>query len=58
MGKYLIKIFIRELHSDLIKSKNEGGLSEVWNGNTLLVSDTGLRYIIPVNVKKFTPRYK
>ena len=59
VGKYLIQISIRELHNDLIKSKNEGGLiSEVWNGNILLVSDTGLRYIIPVNVKTFTPRYK
>ena len=58
MGKYLIQIFIRELHNDLIKPKNEGGLSEVGNGNKLLVCDTGLRYIIPVNVKKFNPRYE
>ena len=56
--KYLIQISIRELHNDLIKTKNEGGISEVWNGNKLLVSDIGLRYIIPVNVKKLTPRYK
>ena len=26
--------------------------------NKILVSDTGLRYIIPVNIKKFTTRYK
>ena len=58
VGKYLIQIYIRELHNDLIKSKNEGGLDEVWNSKKLLVSDTGLRYIIPLNVKKFTPRYK
>ena len=58
VGKYLIQISIREVHNDLIKSKNEGGISEVWNGNKLLVSDTGLRYVIPVNVKKFTSRYK
>ena len=41
VGKYLIQISIRELHNDLIKSKNEGGLSGLWNGNRLLVSDTG-----------------
>ena len=29
VGKYLIQISIRESHNDLIKSKNEGGLSEV-----------------------------
>ena len=57
-GKDLIQISIRELHNDLIKSKNEGCLDEVWNGKKLLVSDTGLRYMIPINIKKFTPRYK
>ena len=57
-GKYLIQISIRELHNNLIKSKNEGGLEEVWNGKKLLVSDTGLRYMIPTNVKKLTSRYK
>ena len=28
IGKYLIQISIRELHNDLIKIKNEGGLNE------------------------------
>ena len=37
VGKYLIQISIKELHNDLIKSKNEGGINEVWNGNKLLV---------------------
>ena len=58
VAKYLIQISIRGIDNDLIKSKNEGGINEVWSGNKLLVSDTGLRYIIPVNVKRFTPRYK
>ena len=58
VGKYLIHISIRELHNYLIKSKNGGGLEEVQNGKQLLVSDTGLRYMIPIDVKKFTPRYK
>ena len=56
VGKYLIQISIRELHNDLIKSKNEGGFSDVWKRNTLLVSGTGLRYIIFINVKQFTTR--
>ena len=51
VGKYLIQISIRELHNDLIKSKNEGCLEEVWNGKKLLVSDTGLRYMIPINAR-------
>ena len=58
VDKYSIQISIRELHNDLIKSNNKGGLNESWNGKKLLVSDTGLRYIIPITVKKFTTRYK
>ena len=53
-----IIVSIRDLHNGSIKSKNKGELNKVWRGNKLLESDTGLRYIIPINVKKFTPRYK
>ena len=58
VDKYLIQISIRELYYDLIKSKNEGGLDEVWNSKKLLVSDTGLRCMILINVKKITPMAK
>ena len=51
-------IVVREFHNDLIKSKNEGGLNEVWKCNKVLVSGTGLCYIILINVQIFTPRYK
>ena len=57
-SKSLIRVSIGELCNDLIKSKNEGGLSEVQNGNKLLVSDTDLWYIISINVNTFTTRYK
>ena len=57
VGKYSIQVLIRKFQNDLIQSKSEGGLSELWKGNTLLVSDTGLRYIISINVKKVIPRY-
>ena len=30
VAEYLIQISLRELHNDLIKGINEGGLSEVW----------------------------
>lgn len=53
IGNYLIQISILELHYDLIKVIEEGGLSEFWKRNTLLVSDTALRLIIPANVKIF-----
>ena len=49
--KYLIQISFRELHDDLIKSNNKGDLNEAWKGKKLLVSDTDLRYIIPINIQ-------
>ena len=58
VDKCVIQIFIRKFHNDLIKLKDKGCLEEFWNGEKSLVSDTGLRYTIPINVKKFTPRYK
>ena len=51
VGKYLMQISIRELYNDLIKLKNEGGLSKILKGYTWLVSDTGLQCIISINVK-------
>ena len=41
VGKYSIQVLIRKFQNDLIQSKSEGGLSELWKGNTLLVCDTG-----------------
>ena len=54
--KYVIQIYIRELHDDLIKTNDECRLSEVCKNKNLLVSYTGLCFIIPTYVKTFTPR--
>ena len=58
IGKCLIKMYIRELHNDLIEPKNERELSEVWKGNKLLASNISVRCINSINVNKFTARYK
>ena len=58
VGKLLLTRLVRELHNDLIKDVNEGGLKDVWNGNKLLVSETGLSFLLPDQLKKFTPSYK
>ena len=47
----------RQLHNNLIKSKNKGRLSEVWKDNKQLVSDTGVCCIITINIKTCTPSY-
>ena len=58
VGKLLLQFSERELHNDLIKSEKLDGLPRVWNNKKLLVSDTALRYLMPRQVKKSTPRYK
>ena len=58
VGKWLIQLSTHALHNDLIKTKDEGGSNQVWKDKNLLVSDTDLRFIIPIYVKTFTPRYK
>ena len=37
---------------------NEGDLLNVWNDNKLLVSETAFRFLLPPQLKKFTPKYK
>ena len=58
VGKLLLTRSVRELHNDLIKYVNEGSLKDVWNGNTLLVSGTDLRFLLPDQLKKCTQSYK
>ena len=44
--------------NDLIKDVNDVGLKDVWNDNEILVSETGLIYLLSDQLEKFTPRYK
>ena len=37
---------------------SNGDLVCVWKNNKLLVSGTILRYLSPIQLKKYTPRYK
>ena len=48
-GKLLLTYSLRELHNDLIKDINDGGLKDVWNNNKLLVSETGLIFCYLIN---------
>ena len=47
----LLTYSLRELHNDLIKDINDGGLKDVWNDNKLLVSETGLIFCYLINWK-------
>ena len=55
VGTLLLRYSVRELHNDLIKDVNEGGLLDIWNDNKLLVSEIALRFLLPPQLKKFTP---
>ena len=53
VSKLLLQVSIRELHNDLIEE-----LPEAFKYGVRLVSDTKLRQMIPLQVKKMTDRYK
>ena len=53
--KYLLQIPICELHSDLIKPKQDGGLVEACDDNgRVIISDSKLCKLIPPNVKSMS----
>ena len=41
-----------------LNQKTKGGLSEIWKEQKLLLTDTGLRFIIHKYILKITPRYR
>ena len=47
VGKLLLTRLVREFYNDLIKDVNDGGLKDIWNDNKLLVSETGLKFVLP-----------
>ena len=52
MPKYFLQIPICELHSDLIKPAQDGGLAEARDDNgKVIISDFNLCKLIPPNVK-------
>ena len=56
----LIGISVRDIHNDMIKPSNNGGLASVVDSMTqkLLISDTSLRLLIPPQVRKVTPKLR
>jgi hypothetical protein len=64
VGKLLREISIRELHNDLIRKGTEGGglvagLASARDATgKVLISDTALRYLLPVQLKPMTERHK
>ena len=56
--KLLLQIPIRELHNDMIKSPDDGGLPEAFDANgNVIISDTTLRKLMPPQIKKMSHRH-
>jgi hypothetical protein len=58
MARLLLEIPFRELHNDLIKSVEEGGLECARKDGKVVISDTSLRYFIPKQLRRMTNRHK
>jgi hypothetical protein len=57
--KLLLQIPVRELHNDLLKPVEEGGLLEARDENGIaLISDTALRSMMPEQLRRATERHK
>jgi len=57
--KLLLQIPVRELHNDLLKPVEEGGLLEARDNNgRALISDTALRSMMPEQLRRATERHK
>ena len=56
----VMEIYVRDIHNDIIKPSNNGGLVGVVDNMThkLLISDTTLRSFIPLQVRKMTPKLR
>ena len=53
-------IYARGIHNDMIKPSENGGLYSVFDSVTqkFLISDTTLRFLIPLQVCKTNPRLR
>ena len=57
--KLLLQIPVRELHNDLLKPVEEGGLAEARDDDgRALISDTALRSMMPEQLRRATERHK
>ena len=56
----LMDISIRDIHNDMIKPSDNGGLEIVVDSekHKLLISDTTLRSFIPLQVRKMTSKLR
>lgn len=53
VGNVLLRYSISDLYNDLIKGINNGGLQGVYNDSKVEISETGLRFILPDQLKKY-----
>jgi hypothetical protein len=59
VGKLLCEVSIRELHNDLIEEEVNGGLKEARGvSGEVIISDSALRYLLPVQMRPMTERHK
>ena len=59
MHKKLLQISVRELHNNLIKPEDQGGLKEAKDASgNVIIRLTALHYLMPPQVKKMTDSHK
>ena len=57
--KFLLQVSIRELHNSLISDPNDGGMKYARDENdTIIISDSTLRSLLPIQLKQMSAQYK
>jgi hypothetical protein len=57
VGKLLLEIPVRELRNDLIEPIERGGLAEAWKDGRVMISDSSLRQLLPMEPRPATERH-
>ena len=57
--KFLLQVYVRELHNNLVSDTDDGGIKEEIDAeNNISFSDSTLRSILPLQLKKISSRYQ
>ena len=57
--KFLLQVYVRELHNSLVSDPNDGGLKDARDEDgKIIISDSTLRSLLPPQLKQISTRYK
>ena len=57
--KLLLQVSVREMHNSLVIGTNDGGIKDAWDeDDNIIISDSTLRSLLPLQLKQMSAQYK